>query len=105
MPSSAPTAGTFLPPVRTGRRGCGTRLGDAATGRPRCPPLAHHGSVERAAFSPDGRRVLTTAVQEARLWDAATGESLGHSLSAGDSCLINCAAFDPEGHRVLIAGR
>ncbi len=39
----------------TRRRGSGTR----PLGQPATPPMKHEAAVEHAAFSPDGRRVVT----------------------------------------------
>ena len=43
--------------------------------------LSHDGPVDAAAFSPDGKTILTGGDDStARLWDAATGQPIGHAL-------------------------
>ena len=55
---SAPTASASSPRLRTRRRD----LWDAETGKPIGEPLkGHEGSVTRAAFSPDGKRIVTAS--------------------------------------------
>ena len=50
---------------------------ESATGKPAGPPLHHPNFVRRAAFSRDGRYVVTVdAVQNIRVWDGQTGELL-----------------------------
>ena len=53
------------------------------------------------SFSPDGQRVLTAKSQDgtARLWDAATGKSLGEPMRHDSSC--DDASFSPDGQRVV----
>jgi WD40 repeat protein/serine/threonine protein kinase len=54
--------------------------------------------VFRAAFSPDGHTILTGG-DTARLWDAATGRSIGAPIKHG---LYVCAvAFTPDGKEFL----
>ncbi len=51
-----------------------------------------------AAFSPDGRRIVTASIDgTARLWDAASGRSL--QVLRGHSDKVWGAAFWPEGRR------
>jgi WD40 repeat protein len=58
--------------------------------------------VERAGFSPDGRRAITAARDgTARIWDADTGTQLFAFQPVGDD---PTAVFDPSGERVLTAG-
>jgi WD40 repeat protein len=58
--------------------------------------------VNSAAFSPDGKRVITASGdQTARVWDAATGKTLA-SLQ-GHTHRVFDAAFSPDGTRVVTA--
>jgi hypothetical protein len=54
----------------------------------------------RVGFSPDGRRVVTGGGGDytARVWDAATGESLGPPLRHHD--WVYSVAFSPDGRRL-----
>jgi hypothetical protein len=36
--------------------------------------LKHESSIRTASFSPDGQRILTTSIDEARVWDAKSGQ-------------------------------
>ena len=48
------------------------RVWDVASGQPLTPPMPHELGVTAAAFSPDGRRVLTASWDNtARVWDVA----------------------------------
>jgi WD40 repeat protein len=73
---------------------------DLTQGRPAGPPLQHGKSVILAAFSPDGRRVVTTARDwTARVWDAATGKPLAPPLRHEGP--VKWAAFSADGQRLL----
>ena len=60
------------------------RIWDAATGQELegvSPLSGHTGRVNSAAYSPDGKFIVTASYdQTARIWDAATGQEL-HALS------------------------
>src|SRR5262249_42907725 len=46
------------------------RVWDAASGEPVTPPVRHDGELYCASFSPDGRRIVTTARDgSARVWE------------------------------------
>jgi len=80
------------------------RIWDAATGQPIGEPLkGHDGAVWSAAFSPDGKRIVTTSADKtARVWDAATGQPIGEPLK-GHEDAVNSAAFSPDGKRIVTA--
>jgi len=52
------------------------RLFEATNGNAVFAPFTHTGDMTSAAFSPDGRLLLTTSRYEARLWDLASGKLL-----------------------------
>jgi WD40 repeat protein/uncharacterized caspase-like protein len=56
--------------------------------------------IETAAFSPDGRRVVTgSKIGNVQFWDATTGRQLRSVHIAHE---INAVAFSPDGHHALI---
>ena len=64
--------------------------------------LRHTGDVISAAFSPDGKRIVTASWdQTARIWNANTGELI-HTL-AGHTAWVGSAAFSPDGNRIVTA--
>ena len=66
------------------------------------PPLRHDGGICRAAFSPNGARVVTASLDStARVWDAATGAPIGKPLRHDGG--VRSAAFSPNGARVVTA--
>jgi WD domain, G-beta repeat len=61
----------------------------------------HSQPVTSAAFSTDGRRVVTSSYDKtARIWDATTGQQLAAMLQ-GD--LVETAAFSPDGRTIVTA--
>jgi WD40 repeat protein/serine/threonine protein kinase len=80
------------------------RLWDTATVRPLGPPLPHQG-VTLAAFSPDGRTVLTASLVEsnARVWDVATGQPIGGPIE--HLLAVLAVTFDRDGRTALTAGK
>jgi WD40 repeat protein/serine/threonine protein kinase len=62
----------------------------------------HDNWVTSAAFSPDGRRMLTASVDgTARIWDTQTGYEIRRFSASGSA--IFSAAFSPDGARVVTA--
>jgi WD40 repeat protein/tetratricopeptide (TPR) repeat protein/tRNA A-37 threonylcarbamoyl transferase component Bud32 len=97
------------------RAGSGVRVWDVASGQPVSPAFGAEGNlpgVRSAAFSPDGRRVITVRSRggpdpreqegEARVWNAATGEPLTPPLR--HTRAVTAARFTPDGRYVLTAG-
>jgi len=59
--------------------------------------------VYSAAFSPDGKRIVTASFDRtARLWDAATGRPIGEPLR-GHLRDVLTAVFSPDGRSIVTA--
>lgn len=62
----------------------------------------HTADVNSVAFSPDGRFVVTASADStARVWDAATGATVGELR--GHSKSVNSASFSPDGKFIVTA--
>ena len=60
----------------------------------------HAAPVECAAFSPDGRRIVTASNDKtARIWDAETGQQI--MVLSGHSDVVEKVAFSPDGRRIV----
>ena len=58
-----------------------------------------------AAFSPDGKRIVTASQDKtARIWDAATGKPIGEPLKGHEDAVMS-AAFSPDGKRIVTASQ
>ncbi|MGB7511251.1 MAG: WD40 repeat domain-containing protein, partial [Pelodictyon phaeoclathratiforme] len=69
---------------------------------PLFPPMQHQSSVNSAAFSPDGRFVVTASYDNtARVWDAQTGKPVSQPMQHQDK--VRSAAFSPDGRFVVTA--
>jgi WD40 repeat protein/serine/threonine protein kinase len=63
----------------------------------------HEDLINEIAFSPEGSRFVTGSDDgTARVWDSATGNSIGEPMRHGSA--INHVEFSPEGGRVVTAG-
>jgi WD40 repeat protein len=60
--------------------------------------LRGHDSWGIAAFSPDGKRVVTATRGDARIWDAATAKEIAVLPYSANS-----AAFSADGMRIVTA--
>ena len=94
-----------------GRRFCSAgadgmvRICDADTGQELVPPLRHQGAaVRHAAFSRDGRLLVTVAGQAARLWNTASGAPAGPQAELRHDGQVLTAAFDNTGARLVTGG-
>jgi eukaryotic-like serine/threonine-protein kinase len=62
--------------------------------------FSHSSPVEDAAFSPDGKTVVTGGDDgTAQLWDIATGTAIGHPFQHPRD--VNTVAFSPDGKTIL----
>ncbi len=77
-------------------------LWDLATRRPLIPALRHLGPVD-AAFSPDGKTIVTGSTDKtARVWDAATGQPIGPIMRVPDA--VHRVAFIEDGTTLFTDG-
>jgi WD40 repeat protein len=79
------------------------RIWDARTAK-EIATLPHPASVLSAAFSPDGRRVVTAAWDgTARIWDVATAQEIATLQAGASRSKIASAEFSPDGTRIVTA--
>jgi WD40 repeat protein len=93
-----PLGGEGPLPVDLGR----VQFWDAATGKPRGQPLRTDTPVWAVAFSPDGHTCVTQTSAEARVWETATGRSLGVPIPLPTGDLgPHTVAFSADGRHIL----
>jgi WD40 repeat protein len=78
------------------------KLWDIAGKKERRTIQASRGWVTSVCFSPQGKRLVSTADEEARLWDTDTGKPLQKWAHGG--FLVRAAVFTPDGKEIVTAG-
>ena len=87
----------------TSSRDADARVWDTRTGASLHTLRGHFGTVSDAAFSPDGRWIVTGGPQRAALWDAGSGARL--FFLRGHTDLVTSVGFDSTGRRIVTGGR
>ena len=78
------------------------RIWDAASGKQIAVLNGHAFLVNSAAFSGDGKRVVTASADgTARIWDAESGKQI--AVLKGHAGFVRSAAFSADGKRVVTA--
>lgn len=83
------------------------QLWQASTGKRASLTLLHkeeanyYDGIQRASFTPDGRRILTIGRRFARVWDGASGATVGEPIQHGSD--LFCAVASPDGRRIVTA--
>jgi tetratricopeptide (TPR) repeat protein len=85
------------------------RVWDAQTGQQLTPPLLHQAIIRSVSFSPDGRRLVTTALHDrtgaVQVWDVSAGRPALTFSRFGKFPLFDAlhATFSPDGRRLVVA--
>jgi WD40 repeat protein len=78
------------------------RLWNARTGEELVQLRGHESAITSAAFSPNGREVVTASADKScRVWDVATGAVI--AVLKGHDQAVNSAVFSPDGQHILSA--
>jgi WD40 repeat protein len=78
------------------------KVWDAESGKELLTLRGHAASVNKVAFSVDGKRLATASEdQTAKVWDAESGKEL--LTLRGRAGTVNKAAFSPDGKRLATA--
>ena len=96
----------FSPDSKTVLTGCAdgvARIWNPETGEELLQFVGHTGHFKSAVFSLDGKKVLTVASDNARIWDAHTGKEL-HALAEENVPPSYSATFSPDGKKVATVG-
>jgi WD40 repeat protein len=73
---------------------------NAATAAEIAALRGHDGSVNSAAFSPDGSRIVTASADNtARVWDATSATEI--TALRGHDTTVDSAAFNSDGSRIV----
>ena len=77
------------------------KIWDAKTGQELFTLTDHDGSVNSAACSPDGQRIVTASGDNtAKVWETQTGTELSTLIGHGSGILS--AAYSANGQRIVI---
>lgn len=78
------------------------RLWDTQTGKLLGKPIKHKAEINLAAFSPDGKRIVTASSDgTAQVWDVRSGTTMTEPLTHSNSVVF--AEFSPNGRRIVTA--
>ncbi len=78
------------------------RVWSASDGKPIAELKGHAGPVNSAAFSPDGKQIVTASGDNtARVWNAADGKPI--TELKGHAAPVYSAAFSPDGKQIVTA--
>ena len=104
-----PGRGRLVAIAPDGRRGVqrigdGARLVDLETGKDLGGEIRHDRAVEHLVFSPDGKRLATSAWDDTvRLWDGETGAALARPMPQAKS--VTALTFSADGGRLYTTYR
>lgn len=66
-----------------------------------CPPIKHDDNITWISYSPDGKMILSCWWNNARIWNAKTGEP--HSTIINHNNIVKAVAFSPDGKLIATA--